>query len=205
MLTIPAVANWILNAIVFAILLSLFFYYAAKDTFYYYSIYPMGTVVFFGLVHSLQLKVGFLHHQWNYINDIGMGISLLGLFLYVITYSAVDPPTGYSYFGVGDWVYSEGLFWLFAVFSIPVFLFLIDLISYSFLLFAAPSNEMIFRENDLKNVFQDNKYFSIFENSYSKTKDLHPSGVDISDVDADVEQQREPSTEIRPVAASTRL
>ena len=150
MLTIPVVASWILNAIVFAIFLCLYYYYAAADTFIDYNLFPMGTVVFFGLVHALQFKAAFLQHQWNYVTISAMAVSVIGLFLYVLTYSAVEPPAGWMYYGIGTWSLSLGFFWLFSCFSIPVFLIIVDLISHSFLLYVEPSNELLYRELDLK-------------------------------------------------------
>lgn len=120
------------------------FFLVLEPTFESFDLFEMGTVIYIGLVLSLQLKVSFLHQVWNYIHVLAMAISIIGIFVvvYIISLS-VDQ---YDYYGVVEIVYSRGIFWFFGVFSIPLTCILIDVTAYSLSLFFFPPDEAIFRE-----------------------------------------------------------
>ena len=104
----------------------------------------MGTVVYVGLVLSLQMKVAFLHHVWNKIHVISMAISIIGLFLALLVINSST--SEYDYYGVVVFDYTQGIFWFFGCFSIPLILSLIDFTVASFTIEIKPSPETIFRE-----------------------------------------------------------
>jgi len=142
---------WMLNAVFFAVFICLISYNVLSATFVDLSLFEVGTLVFFMLVHSMQCKVAFLHHQWNVLNVAGMVISLGGLFLvmFYISENMSDEFTE-GYLGVAPALCSLNIFWLFGVFSIPLFVVLIDLIGYSLYMFFEPTDEMKFRELELQ-------------------------------------------------------
>jgi magnesium-transporting ATPase (P-type) len=138
------VGLWILNACVFSAIFCMMFFLVLEPTFEAFDLFEMGTVIYIGLVLSLQLKVSFLHQVWNYIHVLAMAISVVGIFvvIYIISLS-IDQ---YDYYGVVGAVYSRAIFWFFGVFSIPLTCVLIDFTAYSLALFFFPPDEAVFRE-----------------------------------------------------------
>lgn len=139
------VALWMMNAVVFTIVFCSLFFVALYRNFYYDSLYEMGTVVFVGLILSLQLKVAFLHQIWNRIHVIAMIISVGGLLLFLVALSA-SASYDYDFYYVTEKIYGYSIFWFFGVFTIPLVMFLLDIFGQSIYVFFYPNEEMIFRE-----------------------------------------------------------
>jgi len=55
-----ALGMWILNAIYYAVLICLVYFYVVGPTFEAWGLYEMGTTVFFGMCLALQAKVKFI-------------------------------------------------------------------------------------------------------------------------------------------------
>jgi len=144
LLSEKAIGIWIFNAILYAVVLCLTFYYITGPTFKDYGIYEAGTVVFVGMVLSLQAKVAFYHHQWAYPQIIAMVISIIGMFIgyIILTFGVSD----YYYDAIQ--AYGKGIFWYYACFSGPLFTIFIDWIGYYTQLIFWPTQEMLYHELD---------------------------------------------------------
>ena len=145
-LNVKAISIWILNAILYAVVLCLIFYYAMGPTFYDYGVYPAGTVVFVGMVNALQAKVAFFHHQWAWPQILVMAISWVGLIVYLLVASYSLP----DYYYVAEWVYGQGVFWMMSYFLVPILVVYIDVLGYYGRLLFVPTAEMLFREVEKK-------------------------------------------------------
>ncbi len=141
-LTTTALAIWILNAVFYAIVVSLVYYYAVAPSFEDQGLYVAGTTVFVGLCNSLQAKVAFFHHQWAWPHYLVMFISVGGMLLYFLMVAVSFD----DYYYVAHHVYGTGLFWLFGFFFMPVVAIFIDLIGYYGKMLVMPTQEMLFRE-----------------------------------------------------------
>lgn len=146
LLQVKAIAKWIFNAIIYAVIICLLSYLVLAPTFHNLSLYVSGTVVFVGLCMSLQAKVAFFHHQWAYPNILAMFISVLGMFLYFLLVAVGE----WDYFYVANQTYQEAIFWFFAMFSIPIVVIFIDWLDYFIMQCFSPTDEMLFRELQLK-------------------------------------------------------
>ncbi len=144
-LNVVAIARWIFNAVIYSIVLCLLSYYVCVPTFEELGIYEAGTIVFVALCMALQAKVAFFHHQWSYIHVTSMAISVGGMFLYFL---AIASSTD-DYWYVAQAIYSYGIFWFFGMFSIPLFVVLIDVVGYNFYVFFRPTQEILMREMEL--------------------------------------------------------
>ena len=153
-----------LNATLYTVLICLFFYNGLQSTFRDYGLFELGTFVFVSLVHSLQCKVSFMHHQWNFLSCAGMLVSVFGVFavLYYLSGVASDTLSG-GYWGVTEWVVRQGVFWFFGAFSVPLFTMMIDFIGHSYYLFFSPTDEMRYREAELKDIMVNTFHFSYFK------------------------------------------
>ena len=190
------VVGWILNSVAYAGCLCAFGYVMLKDTSLNYGLYTIGTIVYMAMVHALQLKVAFLHHQWNYINVFAMLISLIGTFtvMYMInTYPFMSP----DYFGVVDNLITEEarVFFFMGCITIPMFTALFDFIIYAYKKFFEPTDEMIFREIELKQK----------QNDQVTKKHLKSAGIEYSDiqlVDQDTEEGKLSTPETAPIGST---
>lgn len=145
-LRIESIATWIFNAILYAIVICLVYYYAVAQSFQDWSLYEFGTAVYTGLLLSLQLKVGFLHHQWNWVHTLSMAVSVGGMFIMFPVCSDIFS----DYIYISSYVYDQPLYWLFGVFSMPVFTILIDMVGHYGRLLVWPTQEMLYREIEHK-------------------------------------------------------
>jgi len=146
-----SLAMWIVNAIEYAVVICLIFYYVSKQTFMYDGLYVSGTTVFTGLVMALQAKVAFLHHQWAYPQIVSMCISVFCLLIYYLIISSSTD----DYWYVGFFTMGQGIFWYYGMFSVPLIAVFIDVLGYCFYLFFKPTPEMVFREMEHQDVFCD--------------------------------------------------
>jgi len=149
MLTSSSIILSIINAIFYAIFISLIVFNCMSSTFSVYGLYEFGTLLFFSIVITLQLKVSFMLHQVNILNALAMVVSIGGLFILASALSYIPDKYSSGYFYVANWVYRQGPFWLFGHLFIPVVCVLLDLLQHSFRIFFYPSNENILRESDL--------------------------------------------------------
>lgn len=146
-----SLAMWILNAIEYAVVICLVFYYVTYRTFMYDGLYVSGTTVFTGLVMALQAKVAFLHHQWAYPQIVAMCISVFCLLIYYLIISSSSD----DYWYVGTYTMGQGIFWYYGMFSVPLIAVFIDVLGYCFYLFFRPTPEMVFREMEHQDIFCD--------------------------------------------------
>lgn len=142
LLKLQAIAVWIFNAVVYAVVISLLFFLSAAPTFNTYGIYEAGTVIFVGLCNTLQMKVAFFHHQWAYPNVAVMIISVGGMLIYFLIIAV----TTYEYYYIANDVYELGMFWFYGFFSVPIFTVFIDWIGYYCYMFFWPTTEMLYRD-----------------------------------------------------------
>lgn len=140
------IGMWMFNAVLFAIIFCLLCFNVLQDTFKYDGLYEMGTTIFIALILSLQFKVAFLHQVWNRIHLISMLISIIGLFLVCLVINASIME--YDMYGVVNKIYTYDIFWFYGVWTIPVFMFLVDFFGQALLVFFKPSDEMIYRERN---------------------------------------------------------
>jgi phospholipid-transporting ATPase len=143
-LTPWVIGSWILNAILYATMICLLYYYATRDSFQYQGLYNMGTTVFVGMCNALQLKVAFMMHQCTWPQAFMFFISIWGMILYI--YLAGQLTDDFYY--IPDVLYRTGLFWFFGFFSVPLFTVMVDIVSYYLFFFFQPSREMKFRETE---------------------------------------------------------
>lgn len=143
-LTTTAIGSWIVNAIAYATIICLVFYYAVEMTFQDMSLYMMGTTVFVGMCNALQLKVYFLMNQTTWPQVFVFFISIWGMILYIYLASLLTDDFYYE----AEHVYQLGVFWLFGFFSVPLFTVMVDVLTYYSTLFFFPSREMLFRESE---------------------------------------------------------
>ena len=165
MLSKRRIFMWITNACVMGIVISLMCYVAMRDTALYYDFWAFGTFVFVALVNSMQAKVAFMHHQWNYINVFGLLISVGGTLLIVLILSTWGWEPLYMledimFIGSGQWLLGQSEFWLYAFFTIPLMVLLVDYSSHSVRYMFFPTPEMVSKDMEVKNVIdEDEKRF----------------------------------------------
>jgi hypothetical protein len=147
-----ALMVWIFNAIMYAVVVCLIMYYAIAPSFEDMGIYTAGTIVFTGLCMSLQAKVAFFHHQWAWPQILVMFISVFGMLLYFLMIAVGQD----DYWGVAQWVYGKGLFWLIAMFFMPIVAVYVDWLGYYTKLLFWPTDEMLYREFEHAATFDDN-------------------------------------------------
>ena len=134
-------------------------YYTLGPSFVEFGEYELGTMVFSGLVFAMQLKVAFLHNQWNIINILAMIISVGGTLAYFILLDQISLWLTYGvYWGTGKWLFWRGggnaaLYWFFGIFFVPLACALVDYAAYYFYFMFNPSDEMIMREHDHKEIY----------------------------------------------------
>jgi hypothetical protein len=111
-----------------------------------YGLYEAGTIVFVGMILSLQAKVAFYHHQWSYPQILSMLISLFIMFFgYIVLTLGVN-----DYYYDAIVAYNQPIFWFYGCFSMPLFTMMIDWIGYYTKMFFFPTKEMLYRELDLQ-------------------------------------------------------
>jgi hypothetical protein len=145
-LNVRTIGLWFLNACLYAIVFCLIWFNVVAPSFEKDSLYEMGTTIYVGLVFSLQLKVGLIHHLWNQVHFWSMFISVGGLFLFLYVLNTMTGESYIDFYGVANHIYSSNLFWFFGFWSTPLFCILIDFIGYSFYAIILPTDEMIYRE-----------------------------------------------------------
>jgi magnesium-transporting ATPase (P-type) len=132
---------WAINASFYAIIISATGYYILEESFHEYGIYEFGTHVFCGLVFALQCKVLFIHNNINWLHVGAMGMSIAGTFGFIMGVSQFQ-----NFYGEAEQLYDRDLFWLTAIFGVPVTCFLVDLVSQSIVEFLLPTNDHVIAE-----------------------------------------------------------
>ena len=118
------------------------FYIAFAQSFQLLSLYEAGTYVFVAMCLALQLKVAFFHHQWAWPHILVMFISVFGMFIYLLLVGV----NSWDYYYEAEVTFTQGAFWLFAVFFVPLMIIYIDVLEYYVRFFFLPTNEQLFRE-----------------------------------------------------------
>ena len=144
------VLGWMANAISYALILNAIFYYALAPTFATYGIYQFGTIAFTGLVMAMQMKLIFMHHQWAYPQFGLMSISIVGMFFFywVVQYWTFD-----TFYGSINYLYGNSIFWVYGMITVPIIIAVFEAIVYYGRMFFSPSQEMLYREVNLKENF----------------------------------------------------
>ena len=146
LLNVPSILQWIINAMLYAVVVCLIYYYCIYVSFYDTGLYVAGTSIMVGLILSLQYKVMFFHHQWARPHVYAMIFSIFGMFLYYLLIEAAVS----DFAGEAMNMYSLGVFWLMSVFTVPIAAIHIDWLYHFIRYFFYPTNEMLFREMELK-------------------------------------------------------
>lgn len=146
LLNVPSIFQWIVNAILYAVVVCLTYYYCVYVSFHYTGLYVAGTSIMVGLIMALQYKVMFFHHQWARPNVYAMMFSIAGMFLYYLLIEAAVA----DFSGEAVHMYSLAIFWLMSILLVPVAAIYIDWVYYFFRYFLAPTDEMLFLEMELK-------------------------------------------------------
>ena len=152
-LTFSNMCGWFINALIYAMVLCCLCYIAYKPMFRYQAIYVMGTIVWTGLVMTLQGKVMFMSHHFSWPQAMCMFISVGLMFPYFVMASY-----GTSFFyKQAAYIFGQPTFWLLGMFTLPfVCVVLIDGLWYAFRFFWWPTKEMLYRELELAEVFRGN-------------------------------------------------
>jgi magnesium-transporting ATPase (P-type) len=161
MLSSRRIALWMINAVFYGVVISLLSFVTLQRTFMYYDLYSMGCFIFIGMVNALQLKIAFMHNQWNYLNMIAMILSTIllmgGLWLLDLIGDDVGmtnhPPPHFN--GTITHLYGQKSFWLFGFFMTPLVCIMIDLSMCGIRYFFVPVYEMISAEVENKEMIQD--------------------------------------------------
>ena len=149
-LNIYNVIYWVFNSVIYAVVLCLIMYYVMDLTLINYGIFEFGTFVIGGLVYALTAKVMFYHHKFNYVNVFGLVISLGGTLGYFLLLDKISFwLTNGTYWHVAIWLYQQGAFWFFSLFTVSIVCVMIDFILHSVQYHVAPSEEMHFKAFEL--------------------------------------------------------
>lgn len=177
-LTVPAIAKWIWNAVLYAIIICLVYYLAVRESFNTWGLYDAGTTVFAGLCMALQCKVAYLHHQWTWVQIFMMCLSVGGM----LAWFAIIQDSYDDYYGVVDFCFSQGLYWFFGMFTGPLICLLLDFFGYNLMLFFRPTSEMYMRElehkADFENDWLHNRSLSPFADSSSPMQSVSPAATE---------------------------
>ena len=148
LLGMHSVVEWTLNALGYAIILSLIFFVATFDSFSDQALYIMGTTVYTGLLLAMQMKVGFLHHQWAWPQITVMVLSVVAIPIgyFIVQNFSVDTLYG----AVGPVLFADPVFWFMGVFTVPIVLMFFESLCYFAQLLFQPTKEMLYREIYLK-------------------------------------------------------
>jgi hypothetical protein len=173
-------------------------------------LYDMGTVVFTGLVLSLQGKVAFMSHQWAFPQVLSMVISVGAMYGYFVGTSYLT----WAYYEKVVPLYNTGAYWFFSLLSVPVFtVVLVDVLWYSLALVFAPTAEMLMREIEQKQVFREaagGNFFAFVSNCYrfgTLTKEARAARMD-EGKDEGVEMKQRygrPSVDLTSVESSDKV
>jgi hypothetical protein len=134
--------KWVFNAVIYAMVICLLFYYALQESFEEYGLYSMGTTVFTGICMTMQCKVAFLHDQWTWPQFVAIAISVGGMLIYFALNSIMND----DFYWEALFLYDQGLFWLFGFVMIPLWAVLIDVVEFYILYFFYPTYDMIYSE-----------------------------------------------------------
>eukprot|EP01038_Epipyxis_sp_PR26KG_P008011 gene8011-10857_t len=190
-LNIYVILIWILNAVVYAVVICLLSYYVLAPTFTFLDLYTAGTIVFMALVFSLQYKIGFFHHQWAWPHIFAMFISYFGIFIFFLILSQTQD----DYYDIANETYALPIYWFFGFFTIPLCAIMIDVISYDMFLFFKPTDEMIFRELDTEGmkITKPNSKQTIDRSN--SNADIRSDSVDIGPIHKSYDNQEKPHQE----------
>ena len=149
-LSMANMASWFINALAYATALCCMCYIAFINTFRYQAIYVMGTIVWTGLVMSLQGKVIYMSHSFSWPQITCMVISVALMFPYFVMASYGTM----AFYKQAGYLFLNFDFWFLGMFTIPVCTVLVvDVLAHSWNVFFNPSREMLFREIELADIF----------------------------------------------------
>jgi phospholipid-transporting ATPase len=190
-LSVSSIVIWILNACLYAIVLSLLFYYAIGPTFEDFSLYPFGTTVFVGMCNALQLKVMLLNHQWEWVRVFMMVLSVGGMLLYLnILSSYVESDNYYVMYQLYNVTPNNSVFWTFGFFFVPIFVVFIDVFGNALKVLFRPSKEILYFESEHLKDFNNDPIVSKSLSCLQSTGGANNSAV------SDLDRDRSPSKDI---------
>jgi len=160
-LSASAIALWVINAIFIAVIVSVTYFIALYDSFNTWDLYSFGTSVFISLVFGLQMKVAFLHNQWNYINVGILLLSISGFYVWIFVVDRAGSLLSAEYYGCGTFALSQQITWQFSTFTIPIFVGVLDLVGQSCYLFFHTPDDLVFRERSMERIiYYLNNFFT---------------------------------------------
>jgi len=118
-LRVTVILEWIFNAIAYAVLICLITY--DVDTVRNYGLFSLGTSVYTTLILSLQVKICLITKTWNWMTHFVLWLSI-GLYLLVLCIYSFR----ITFYGEAWYLYNEGRFWFFYVWTIPLVCGLFD-------------------------------------------------------------------------------
>ena len=145
------IAGWIFNAVLYAVMICLLFYNAGHDSFTGMGLYGMGTTVFVGTCNTLQWKVVYLFNQWDWIKIFLPILSIFG----GLAYFSVIAVGMWEYWHEAHVLYSSSFFWFYGFFAVPFFVIYLDLVVQNITFFFFPTREMLYREVEHRETFND--------------------------------------------------
>ena len=145
-------ASWIANAMMYAVVICVVCYHVLPPSLMEWDSFSVGLFVYYALVMSLQVKVSFMYHQWNYIILFFMVLSVGGQIAVTFVLSNMPlntlPPESDGFYKVAEFISNEPIYWVVSMMTIPFLCMFVELVQHSFKLFFMPTREMPFREED---------------------------------------------------------
>ena len=149
MLSPFAICLWVVNALILAGIFVAFYFGFLYTSFQTYGIFEFGTSAFIALIIGLQMKVAFLHNQWNWINVFVMVISILGFYVWMLIVNAwLDQFPHYYY--CARWTLEQYMTWLVSTITIPIIFGLVDLMGQGYYIFFDMPEELKFHWKSLE-------------------------------------------------------
>lgn len=145
---------WISNAVVLGIMICLLCYHAMNRSFLVYDLWSFGCFTFVALVNSMHCKMAFMHHQWTLLSILAMVFSVVFpltiiLLLGECGYGVLGMTTS-DFEGTSTWLFKRHEFWLFAFFTIPICIMMIEYTTHGVRYFLFPQKEMLARDIEQK-------------------------------------------------------
>jgi len=135
-------------------LICLLCYYAMKNSFLVYDLWSFGCFTFVALVNSMHCKMAFMHHQWTFLSVLAMAFSVVFPVLIILMLGEYGyEPLGMTtsdFEGTSNWLFKRSEFWLFAFFTIPMIIMMVEFTAHGVRYFLFPQNEMLARDIEQK-------------------------------------------------------
>ena len=148
--------GWFLNGVCYAIVICCLNYLSFHDSYKAAHLYEMGTVVLVGMTLTMQAKLLFMSDHIAWPQTLSMLMSVGGMYGYLYLVG-IDGVGTYAFLYKSIHLYGLGYFWFFSAFATPLIsLVLVDLMWHTVRLMFWPSDEMLYREVSLADIFTKN-------------------------------------------------